>query len=254
MLEAYTLFSGSTGNCVYIKTGGGEILVDCGKNAKTVECALQALGSSLCRISAIYITHEHVDHVSALEVISRRYRIPVHAAAGTAAQLGTYARACVIEHAPRYALETPDYTIRSFVTPHDSVMCVGYRISTDDGDIAVATDLGCVTDEAGDAMMGCRGVILESNHDVEMLKRGPYPAMLKRRILSRQGHLSNDDCAYFAAILARGGTERLLLAHISRENNQPELALAATKCALDKACALDTQVRAASPVEITPLF
>ena len=99
------------------------------------------------------------------------------------------------------------------------------RQTTDSGDIAIATDLGCVTDEAGDAMVGCCGVIIESNHDVEMLRRGPYPAELKRRIMSRQGHLSNDDCAYFAAILARSGTKRLLLAHLSRDNNKPELAI-----------------------------
>jgi len=254
MLEAYTLFSGSSGNCVYIKAGGGEILVDCGRNAKTIETALQSLGSSLKNIGAIFITHEHSDHISALEVISKRHKIPIHAAEGTAAMLGPYAKACVVGHAPRYTVETPDYMIRSFITPHDSVMCVGYRITASDGEIAIATDLGCVTDEAGDSMMGCSGVIIESNHDVEMLKYGPYPADLKRRILSRQGHLSNDDCAYFAAILARGGTKNLLLAHLSRDNNKPELALAATKKALEQASVRDTLVRAASPSDITPLF
>lgn len=254
MLEAYTLFSGSSGNCVYIKTTGAEILVDCGKNAKTIEAALKKLGSSLCNISAIFITHEHSDHISALEVISKRHKIPVHAAAATAVRLGPYARACVVEHAPRFIIETPHYAIRSFVTPHDSVVCVGYRITTDDGEIAIATDLGCVTDEAGIAMLGCHGVIIESNHDVEMLKTGPYPAELKRRILSREGHLSNDECAHLAAILAKRGTKRLLLAHISRENNRPELALAATERALEQALVRDAVVRAASATDITPLF
>ena len=254
MLEAYTLFSGSSGNCVYIKAGSEEILVDCGRNAKTIETALQKLGSSLKNISAIFITHEHTDHISALEVISKRHKIPVHAAAETAARLGPHARACVVEHSPRFTIETPNYMIRSFVTPHDSVMCVGYRITTGSGDIAIATDLGCVTDEAGDAMVGCCGVIIESNHDVEMLRRGPYPAELKRRIMSRQGHLSNDDCAYFAAILARSGTKRLLLAHLSRDNNKPELAIGATQSALERASVRDAIVRAAAPTDITPLF
>jgi len=97
-------------------------------------------------------------------------------------------------------------------------------------------------------------VIIESNHDVEMLKTGPYPAELKRRILSREGHLSNDECAHLAAILAKRGTKRLLLAHISRENNRPELALAATERALEQALVRDAVVRAASATDITPLF
>ena len=155
MLEAYTLFS-LVRNCVYIKAGNEEILVDCGRNAKIskLPCRSWQLTEN---ISAIFITHEHTDHISALEVISKRHKIPVHAAAETAARLGPHARACVVEHSPRFTIETPNYMIRSFVTPHDSVMCVGYRITTDSGDIAIATDLGCVTDEAGDAMVGCCG-------------------------------------------------------------------------------------------------
>jgi Metal-dependent hydrolases of the beta-lactamase superfamily I len=255
MLEAYALFSGSAGNCVYIKTGGEEILVDCGKNAKTIECALTKLGSSLSNISAIYITHEHCDHVSALEVISKRYKIPIHAARGTARLIGgNRAGECVVEHPPRYAVDSRSYSIRSFVTPHDSVMCVGYRISTDDGDIGVATDLGCITDEVGDSLLGCRGVVLESNHDRDMLMRGPYPAELKRRILSREGHLSNDDCASFAAILSRSGVGNLLLAHISRDNNLPSLALKTTQTAVAGAGSLKTIIRVASPDDITALL
>ena len=133
-------------------------------------------------------------------------------------------------------------------------MCVGYKISTSDGDIGIATDLGCVTDEVGDSLLGCRGVVLESNHDREMLLRGPYPPELKRRILSREGHLSNDDCAYFAAILSRGGAESLLLAHLSRDNNEPSLALDATCAAVKRSGGNTTNVRVAAPNEITPLF
>ena len=224
------------------------------KNAKTIECALVRLGSSLSNISAIYLTHEHNDHISALEVVSKRFKIPIHAAAPSAALLcGEYTRACVTAHPPRFAVDSADYSIRSFITPHDSAMCVGYRISTSDGDIGVSTDLGCVTDEVGDSLLGCRGVVLESNHDREMLLRGPYPAALKRRILSREGHLSNDDCAYFAAILSRAGAERILLAHLSRDNNRPALALTAATSAIKKSGA-STAVEAASPDDITPLF
>lgn len=226
-----TLYSGSGGNAVYVRAGGTELLIDAGKSARALERGLAAVGSSLSSIDAIFVTHEHTDHVGALEVVSKRYAIPVHMTEASAENCVT--GSCALEknlatHPAGFSVLLGDVHVRSFVTPHDSAMSVGYTVEFEaDGArrrFGIATDMGTVTKEVRDALCGCDYVIIESNHDLDMLKNGPYPAYLKRRILSANGHLSNIDCAAFLPELVESGTQKILLAHLSRENNRPQIA------------------------------
>lgn len=228
-----TLYSGSGGNSVYIGVADTAILIDAGKNAKRLCTALKEIGSDIEKIRAIFVTHDHADHVSALEVLAKKHDIPIHITEQSARVFDRLPKSVVqsrlVRHTPIYSVDIDGITVSSFPTPHDSLMSVGYRIDFCDGDekrsFGVATDIGYVTDDIKKGLCGCEAVVLESNHDVEMLKCGNYPDMLKRRILSNRGHLSNKDSATLAAYLASEGTNAFLLAHLSDENNDPTLAL-----------------------------
>ncbi len=227
-----SLYSGSTGNAFLIEAGATRILIDAGKNAKKLCSALAEAEVSPDSIHAVFITHEHSDHVSALPVFLKKYPLPVHVQRASAYKLANDPAV-----APHLCLHAPLYTeeldgrirISSFLTPHDSQGSLGYRIEIVDESgvclrIGYATDIGHVSDEVEAALMGCDAVILESNHDPDLLMLGPYPYDLKRRIASRRGHLSNADSAALAARLCASGTKVLMLAHLSLENNTPELA------------------------------
>ncbi len=227
-----TLYSGSGGNSAYIEAAGVKILVDAGKSARTLCSSLKNIGVDIDTIDAIFITHEHSDHTSALETISKKHNIPIHMPCDC---MQKFSNCCnelishIFPHPPLFSLEIGGLKVSSFPTPHDSRMSVGYRFDFfEEGKMhsfGVATDMGYVTDEIKASLLGCEAVILESNHDVEMLKVGSYPYDLKKRILSNRGHLSNPDSAFFAAALAQSGTRHFLLAHLSEENNTPALAL-----------------------------
>ncbi len=228
-----TLYSGSTGNAAYLETPGARILIDAGKCTRTLLSSLGEIGVSPDSIDAIFITHEHTDHVSSLEVLAKKYPIPVHILYRSALRYSQNPPealcACLrIYKAAPYTATVGDVTVTAFETPHDSRASVGYRFSfpTAEGTMTVgyATDIGHVTDTLRDALRGCEAVVLESNHDVDMLMNGPYPYDLKLRIRSRRGHLSNRECADLAAELAGEGMTHLLLVHLSEENNYPELA------------------------------
>lgn len=220
-----SLFSGSSGNCTAINCGGNTILIDAGRSAKAIEEQLAVVGIDPGTLRAIFVTHEHIDHVSALRVLTKKHPVPVYASGGTADAL----QCCVCRRAPLFEEHIGNMSVRSFPISHDAACPVGYRIeiNADGAHIAVglATDTGTITDEIRRGLDGCRAVVLESNHDLQMLQSGPYPAQLKQRIRSRLGHLSNTDSADLAAALALNGTEQIILAHISKENNIPSLAL-----------------------------
>lgn len=239
-MRVISLYSGSGGNATYIRAAGTSILIDAGKSARALCTGLRRIGASPEELSAIFITHEHSDHVSALEVLTKKHSVPIHMVRGCGERFCEKKEIpladCVCLHPPVFSEQVGALTVTSFPTPHDSRASVGYRITFSDemGEhhIGFATDIGYVTEEIREGLFGCEAVVLESNHDVDMLMRGPYPYDLKRRVASRRGHLSNRDCADFAATLAANGTRGFLLAHISKENNVPELALDETRSAV----------------------
>ncbi len=256
MLRVSTLFSGSSGNCTLLRTDNTAILVDCGKNCKAVCEALKAEGMELSDIDAVFVTHEHRDHISALDVMMRKRPIPIHVTTPSAPELcrGRSAKENAVVH-PGVIFEEKvgDITVSSFPLPHDSAAHVGYTVVSDDGDRAgVATDIGFVTVEAFERLRGCRQLVLEANHDISMLKSGPYPYYLKQRILSRRGHLSNEECATLCRGLSEVGAESIILAHLSAENNTPELALSAANALLDEVN-LKTTVKVAKRCGVTDI-
>lgn len=237
MARFCSLFSSSSGNCTYIGSASGGVLIDAGVSAKQINLKLDCIGVSPADINAIFITHEHSDHVRGLRVFATKHRIPVYATQGTIEALkasGVVTEGVDINPIDNSGTVCAGQLVVPFKTSHDSAQSCGYVVTTsDERKIAVATDTGVVTDEMLKFVRGCDLVLAESNHDVGMLRNGNYPYMLKRRILSDKGHLSNIDCSKFVTELVKNGTTRIVLGHLSKENNIPELAYQTTKSALD---------------------
>lgn len=238
--SVYTLYSGSDGNSAWFNLAGHQFLIDAGRSARSLCMALREVGTDISKIEAIFITHEHTDHTSALEILEKYNSIPIHIVSRSAEKVKNskcqYLLPWLVTHPPVFCERLGCVKVSSFETPHDSRCSVGYRIEFTDGEgdhrIGYATDIGRITESVRRGLSGCDSVIIEANHDIEMLLCGPYPEHLKLRIMSEHGHLSNADCAAFAAELARDGTKRFLLAHMSEENNDPSLALAEVRAAL----------------------
>lgn len=251
MITAYTLFSGSGGNCTYVTCGKTEILIDAGKSCMAIERALNALGTSLSTISDIFITHEHSDHISGLEIISKKYNIPVHMSRPSyerAVANGTYLKRSAVCHEVLYQMTVGDVEIKSFEIPHDSAQNLGYIIDDGEHALGTATDMGHITEALAMELAKCQSVLIEANHDIKMLREGAYPQFLKERILSPRGHLSNENCARLACFLSENGVKNITLGHLSRENNTPSLAYDTVKGLLDFNN-LTANLRVASPEE-----
>lgn len=246
------LFSGSSGNSTYIGTKDGGILIDAGVSARKLEKALSDRGIAPESIRAVFVTHEHIDHIRGISVFCKRYGTPVYASAGTLEAMEWNGE--VID-AP---MPLGDWCITPFATPHDSRESQGYVVETSDGRrLAVATDIGVMWPSIHDHLVGCDLVLLESNHDVRMLQNGPYPYITKQRILSDRGHLSNTACAAEVLSLVAAGTTRVFLAHISKENNRPSLAFETTDGRLRSAGMIpqaDYLLRVAPPEATEPMM
>lgn len=229
MAKLVPLFSGSQGNSYYLSSGGKGILIDAGRTAKQLTAALENNGIDIKSIQGIFVTHEHIDHVKGVRVFANKYSIPVYSSKGTyeAMRANRYVdekTQCHIMGSGGVDLDTMH--IDSFSTSHDCADSNGFKVTMNGVSFALATDLGYISEEVASALCGCDAVVIESNHDVRMLQTGPYPYMLKRRILSDCGHLSNETCAGFLPELVRNGTKRFVLAHLSKENNMPQIAYA----------------------------
>ena len=228
MAKAVSLFSGSKGNSYYIGTSSECVLIDAGRNCKQIELAMEANGLDIRKVSGIFITHEHSDHCNALKVLTKKYGIKIYGSAGTleamikSDKINPDAQLEVIEN----NIAIGNMLVERINTSHDAAESCCYRVITSDNKSAlVATDMGVMLPKVREAAQKSNFVVLESNHDIDMLKNGIYPFILKRRILSDRGHLSNVACANELVELVKNGTLRLMLGHLSEENNTPAIAL-----------------------------
>lgn len=243
MARLCTLASGSGGNATYISTGNGDILIDAGISCKALLNAIELCGGDVSKLSAVAVTHTHTDHIKGLKTFLKKTKLPLIASDETLEYLAkndiipTGIETIVADSG---VLSVCDCAIKFFKTSHDAAGSGGYRITLPDGRrVAVCTDLGVVDENVRQNLIGCETVLIESNHDVEMLRRGPYTAQLKLRILSDKGHLSNNACAVELPSLLKSGTSRIVLGHLSAENNTPLLALSSARTALSQIGAED---------------
>lgn len=234
MIKFCSLYSGSQGNCIFLGTDRTKILIDAGMNAKQIEQGLHAIGENPKEINAILLTHEHKDHIQGAGVFARRHQTPIFATRETWSAISScvgsvFDRQRCILNTTQGLLQIGDLQVQSFSISHDSVDPVAYTFYTGERQISVVTDLGCISPEIQAHVHGSDAVLLESNHDRDMLMNGPYPWPLKQRIRGSHGHLSNEDAAEFALELAKDGTKIIFLGHLSQQNNTPDLALSTTR-------------------------
>ena len=246
MIKFCPLFSSSSGNSVYIGDRDGGILVDVGRSAKQTDAMLNNIGVDISQVKAIMLTHEHTDHVCGLSVFAAKHNIPVYAPNGTLLALkrkGKLTEKHIDITLPDSPIEIAGLKIENFKTSHDCADGRGYVVTGLDGStkVSIATDTGYVTNDILSKITGSKLVYIESNHDVAMLRSGPYPYSLQKRILSDVGHLSNEACADTLRALVNKGTTHFVLAHLSQENNTPDLAYKTATGALCEMGALENR-------------
>ncbi|MDE7298211.1 MAG: MBL fold metallo-hydrolase [Lachnospiraceae bacterium] len=225
-----SIASGSSGNCIYIGTKSTHLLVDAGISAKRIEEGLRSINVEPDSLAAILITHEHSDHVQGLSVFGRKHAVPVYATAGTLTQ---YLESGKCRPEPGEWLNEVEYgrcftvgdiEVSPFAISHDAVRPVSYTFRAGGHKIGMATDLGTYNETTVESLRGSEILYLEANHDENMLLVGSYPYQLKQRILGRKGHLSNDAASGLIGRLLHEGLRVVVLGHLSKENNYPELA------------------------------
>jgi phosphoribosyl 1,2-cyclic phosphodiesterase len=236
-IRLVVLGSGSAGNATCIEGGGARILLDAGFSCRELAGRLQAVGVDPHRLDALVITHEHADHIRGAALFSARHRVPIYCTEATfrAAGLRRQGIAAHVSVEPGRAFTVGGMTLHPFEVPHDAVETLGYSVECDGGRVGYATDLGHDPDPVRRGLRDCDLLMLESNHDLEMLQAGPYPYVVKQRVLGRHGHLDNETAAALACDVASERTARLVLAHLSRTNNRPDLALRAARRGFERA-------------------
>ena len=239
--QVHVLASGSKGNAIYIQSGGTALLIDAGISARRITNGLAEIGVKPADLSGILLTHEHSDHVAGLPVFCRKYGVPVYAKEATWYGLNSrrdIEPACcrVLQN----SLKLGELSIEAFSIPHDAADPVGFVLTNGGDKCTVATDVGFVTDVVRTALEDADVVVLEANHDVNMLKNGSYPRVLQQRIMSNRGHLSNADAAWTLAKLPPKANMDVFLAHLSHENNTPGLAYNTVRDVLETAGRLPT--------------
>lgn len=227
-MEIFSLRSGSRGNATLLYSDKTKILIDCGISGKTAEMALAELDVSPTDLDAIVITHEHIDHIMGVGVMMRRYNLPVWANEATWSamenQVGKIPQELIKTFNIGDGFEIGNIGVSPFSIPHDAASPVGYSFLNAGEKVSVVTDIGELKKDLFAAAKGSKTVLLESNHDVNMLEISSYPINLKQRIRGKLGHLSNDEAGKAAEFLVKLGTENIILGHLSEENNYPELA------------------------------
>ncbi len=229
-MELCSIASGSSGNCIYAGTDRCHLLVDAGISGRRVEQGLHEIGLKAEEIQGILVTHEHIDHIAGLGVLARRYGIPIYTTPGTMQGILRTKSVGKVEESlfhlvtPDVSFQIGDMTIEPISISHDAAEPVAYKMSREDQSMAVITDLGTYDDEIISRLDHLDAILLEANHDVHMLQAGSYPYPLKRRILGERGHLSNERSGQLLGKLLHDHFKFILLGHLSKENNYPELA------------------------------
>jgi len=232
MLNLYPLFSSSSGNMYLLESESANILIDIGVTYKKVKESLEAISKEASNIDAIFITHEHSDHIKGLNLfIKNNPDVPVYTSTGTAEYIKqSLIKAKITNYNindladMEYTVTIKDLTINAFKTSHDAVDPVGYKVSCCDKSVTIATDLGIMTNDVFSYLSTSSLPVIESNYDKDMLFAGKYPFEVKRRIAGPYGHMSNEDSGQVILKLAENGTRNFLLSHMSENNNMPELA------------------------------
>jgi phosphoribosyl 1,2-cyclic phosphodiesterase len=228
-----SLASGSKGNCLYLETGETRVLIDAGLSLRETLLRMATVGIDPSRIHGVLVTHEHIDHIRSAGSYARKYNVPVFASHLVLAKSDHYFKKTqVTEFESGSSLTYRDIRIDPVPVTHDSCDPVGFVIESREGRAASITDFGIVTRLITEKLRGCRFINIESNHDVDMLMNGPYPWVLKQRIKSRHGHISNEESLDLLHELAHGGLEALVMAHLSEVNNHPEHVERTTKAFL----------------------
>jgi len=233
MVSVTVLASGSKGNCTLVSTSRTRLLIDAGLSCRELLRRLALCAEDPASVDAVVITHEHTDHIAGLRVLARRLKIPVYI---TAATYQEYQRCARDASGKRVSLDRRepfsagrgfqigDISVLPFTIPHDAADPVGFTFQAEGIKLGICTDLGYLPASVRDHLHGCHVLMIESNHDLELLRGGPYPWAVKQRVMSRVGHLSNDALADFLTTDYDGNAEFLILAHLSEQNNHPEIA------------------------------
>ena len=232
-LRFASLGSGSSGNGLVVECGKTRVMMDCGFSVAETRERLERAGLSPRDLGGIVVTHEHDDHLGGVAAFAKKYAIPVYLTRGTGMSLPGDFPAVLVRyidsHSP-FAIEA--LLVEPFPVPHDAREPVQYRFSDGDVRLGVVTDLGCTTQHVVDCLSGCEALVIECNHDLDMLMGGAYPFGLKQRVSGRFGHLSNADAGHLVACLDRSRLRHLIAAHLSQQNNTPDLARGAMAAVL----------------------
>ena len=228
MFNFYSLYSGSSGNCLLVQTSNTKILIDAGESAKKISNALSSIDVNPSNIDAILVTHEHSDHIKGLGTLSKKYNIPVYANSKTWDAMEEQASKISENNIKNFTIEENfeigDFKVHPFKIPHDAANPCGFNIMYDNKKISIATDIGHMTSNIVHKLEDSSFILLEANYDPNILKCSPYPYMLKKRIAGPNGHLPNEEAGKTISFLTHSGLKAVMLGHLSKENNFPELA------------------------------
>lgn len=227
-MKLFSLASSSKGNCTYISDENDAVLIDAGISVSNMLAVLSLAGLNRDKIRAIFVTHEHTDHINGLKSIGKLLKVPVYGSYGTLKSLlkkGAVDYNTKLYEIDKKTAQIGDISVKAFHTPHDCADSLGYSLESGGKKVSVCTDLGCFPNEGFCELYDSDIILLESNYDKNMLVNGKYPYHLKQRIMSDYGHLSNDDCSDFMEVLIEHNVSRFVLGHLSQNNNLPELAL-----------------------------
>ena len=229
-MRLLSIASGSSGNCIYIGDDTTHILIDAGVSGKKIEAGLNSVGISGKDLDAVFVTHEHSDHIGGLGVLARKFDVPIYSTRGTIAGITMSKSVGDIDEQLFQAIRKNEnisigsLMIQAISVSHDAAEPVCYKVSNDMSTVAVATDMGYYTPELVEQLKGLDAILLEANHDVNMVQVGPYPYYLKQRILGKKGHLSNESAGRLLSEIVHDDLKHVFLGHLSRENNLPQLA------------------------------